>query len=239
MWIDHGWAVTSTTHIENLVDAIQLALTKGRPGEAYFILDERERSMKAMLIGSGDQRGCRPAGTLHPVLAGRHDCGGVGGCVAAIPAVGRPAAHPACRHGNGPRLCPDRHKGQERTWVSASGYRGGGIDRPERRNEALKAANARQTDPPGGHDAHILASDDHWLAATLRRQERRTELVQRRAGTRQTPPGAPRSPTLRRRRLPRPMLPPVPKGAPQAENAHCGDAARKGSNRVGHKTAGS
>jgi hypothetical protein len=28
MWIDHGQAVTSTTHIENLVDAIDLALTK-------------------------------------------------------------------------------------------------------------------------------------------------------------------------------------------------------------------
>jgi nucleoside-diphosphate-sugar epimerase len=51
MWIDHGRAVTSTTHIENLVDAIDLALTGGQPGEAYFILDEGERSMKAMLSG--------------------------------------------------------------------------------------------------------------------------------------------------------------------------------------------
>jgi nucleoside-diphosphate-sugar epimerase len=50
-WIDHGRAVTSTTHIENLVDAIELALTMGQPGEAYFILDEGERSMKAMLSG--------------------------------------------------------------------------------------------------------------------------------------------------------------------------------------------
>ena len=31
----------------------------------------------------------------------------------------------------------------------------------------------------------------------------------------------------------------APGGAPQAENAHGGDAARKGCNRVGHKTAGS
>jgi len=51
MWIDRGRAVTSTTHIENLVDAIDLALTKGQRGEAYFILDEGERSMKAMLSG--------------------------------------------------------------------------------------------------------------------------------------------------------------------------------------------
>jgi len=41
-WIDHGRAATSTTHIENLVDAIDLALTEGRPREAYFILDEGE-----------------------------------------------------------------------------------------------------------------------------------------------------------------------------------------------------
>ena len=51
MWIDRGRAVTSTTHIENLVDAIDLALTKGQPGEAYFILDDGERTMKAMLSG--------------------------------------------------------------------------------------------------------------------------------------------------------------------------------------------
>jgi hypothetical protein len=51
MWIDHGRAITSTTHIENLVDAIELALTGGRAGEAYFILDGGERSMKAMLSG--------------------------------------------------------------------------------------------------------------------------------------------------------------------------------------------
>jgi len=50
-WIDHGRAVTSTTHIQNLVDAIDLALTRGRPGEAYFILDDGERSMKEMLLG--------------------------------------------------------------------------------------------------------------------------------------------------------------------------------------------
>jgi nucleoside-diphosphate-sugar epimerase len=38
-------------HIENLADAIELALTKGQPGEAYFILDEGGRSMKVMLSG--------------------------------------------------------------------------------------------------------------------------------------------------------------------------------------------
>ncbi|MBP6013670.1 MAG: NAD-dependent epimerase/dehydratase family protein [Alphaproteobacteria bacterium] len=38
-WIDGGRAKTSTTNIANLVHAMNLALTNGSPGEAYFILD--------------------------------------------------------------------------------------------------------------------------------------------------------------------------------------------------------
>ena len=40
---------TSTTYIENLVDAIELALTKGTAGEAYFILDTGTRSLHDMI----------------------------------------------------------------------------------------------------------------------------------------------------------------------------------------------
>ncbi|RJF80636.1 NAD-dependent epimerase/dehydratase family protein [Oleomonas cavernae] len=50
-WFDHGRAVTSTTHVENLVEAIVLALDSGRGGEAYFILDDGERSMHEMISG--------------------------------------------------------------------------------------------------------------------------------------------------------------------------------------------
>lgn len=39
LWIDGGRAMTSTTHIDNLVQAIGLALTRGTPGAAYFIVD--------------------------------------------------------------------------------------------------------------------------------------------------------------------------------------------------------
>lgn len=45
-WIDGGKAVTSTTHIDNLVHGIERALTAGTPGEAYFILDDGEVTMK-------------------------------------------------------------------------------------------------------------------------------------------------------------------------------------------------
>jgi len=38
-WIDGGRSKTSTTNIANLVHAMNLALTKGKGGEAYFVLD--------------------------------------------------------------------------------------------------------------------------------------------------------------------------------------------------------
>lgn len=56
-WINGGRAMTSTTHIANLVQAIELALTKGRGGEAYFILDDGVRPMREMIAGIAAARG--------------------------------------------------------------------------------------------------------------------------------------------------------------------------------------
>lgn len=56
-WIDGGAAMTSTTYIENLVDAILLAREGGKSGEAYFILDEGTRSMKEIIVGMAAARG--------------------------------------------------------------------------------------------------------------------------------------------------------------------------------------
>lgn len=39
-WIGGGTHTTSTTHIDNLVEAMLLAVTKGSPGAAYFVLDD-------------------------------------------------------------------------------------------------------------------------------------------------------------------------------------------------------
>lgn len=39
-WIDRGNASTNTTHIHNLVHAIELALNKGQGGQAYFVTDD-------------------------------------------------------------------------------------------------------------------------------------------------------------------------------------------------------
>lgn len=56
-WIDGGKAVTSTTHIDNLVHAIDLALTKGEGGKAYFILDDGEVSMREIISGMAASKG--------------------------------------------------------------------------------------------------------------------------------------------------------------------------------------
>ncbi|MEZ5961620.1 MAG: NAD-dependent epimerase/dehydratase family protein [Hyphomonadaceae bacterium] len=48
-WINNGQARTSTTHIDNLVHAIELALIRGNGGQAYFVLDDGVRTMKEMI----------------------------------------------------------------------------------------------------------------------------------------------------------------------------------------------
>lgn len=48
-WLDGGKHMTSTTHVKNLVRALELALTKGSGGEAYFVADDGERTIKSFL----------------------------------------------------------------------------------------------------------------------------------------------------------------------------------------------
>jgi nucleoside-diphosphate-sugar epimerase len=56
-WVNNGQAKTSTTHIANLIHAIELALTKGKGGEAYFILDDGVRTMKEIISAIAATRG--------------------------------------------------------------------------------------------------------------------------------------------------------------------------------------
>ena len=51
MWIGGGEALTESTYIDNLTDAIELALEKGSGGEAYFIVDEQSHSFRELLSG--------------------------------------------------------------------------------------------------------------------------------------------------------------------------------------------
>jgi nucleoside-diphosphate-sugar epimerase len=38
-WVGGGTQLTSTTHVDNVVEGLMLAAEKGRPGEAYFVTD--------------------------------------------------------------------------------------------------------------------------------------------------------------------------------------------------------
>ena len=49
VWVDHGRAQTSTTHIANLVHAVELALERGAGGNAYFVTDEGNTRMHEFL----------------------------------------------------------------------------------------------------------------------------------------------------------------------------------------------
>lgn len=48
-WIDGGRARTSTTHVANLVHAVELALERGRGGQAYFVADDEESTLREFL----------------------------------------------------------------------------------------------------------------------------------------------------------------------------------------------
>ncbi len=48
-WIDGGNQLTSTTYVENLAAAVELALTRGEGAQAYFIADAGTQSMRSFL----------------------------------------------------------------------------------------------------------------------------------------------------------------------------------------------
>ncbi|MGH8051426.1 MAG: NAD-dependent epimerase/dehydratase family protein [Arenimonas sp.] len=49
LWIDGGKAKTSTTNIHNLVHAVRLTLTRGKGGQAYFITDGEDSTLRWFL----------------------------------------------------------------------------------------------------------------------------------------------------------------------------------------------
>jgi nucleoside-diphosphate-sugar epimerase len=48
-WLDGGAQRTSTTHVDNLVHALVLALDHGTPGKAYFVADDGTRTLREFL----------------------------------------------------------------------------------------------------------------------------------------------------------------------------------------------
>lgn len=49
MWVNHGKNLTSTTNIKNLIHAVNLALTKGKSRNAYFVVDGEATEFKHFL----------------------------------------------------------------------------------------------------------------------------------------------------------------------------------------------
>jgi nucleoside-diphosphate-sugar epimerase len=70
-WIDGGRARTSTTHVANLVRAIELALTRGVPGRAYFVADEGERTLRSFLSELAETQGVSLGSRAVPRLVAR------------------------------------------------------------------------------------------------------------------------------------------------------------------------
>lgn len=56
-WLDQGRSRTSTCHVTNLAAAVSLALTRGRGGEAYFIADDGERTLREFLSALAETQG--------------------------------------------------------------------------------------------------------------------------------------------------------------------------------------
>ena len=48
-WLDGGRARTSTSYVANVVHALELALTRGTSGRAYFVADDGERSIREFI----------------------------------------------------------------------------------------------------------------------------------------------------------------------------------------------
>ncbi len=48
-WVDRGEHTTTTTHIDNLVHAVDCALTKGNTGQAYFVTDDNQVTFKEFI----------------------------------------------------------------------------------------------------------------------------------------------------------------------------------------------
>lgn len=74
-WIDGGHRWTSTTHVDNLVHALDLALTRGRGGEAYFVTDAGTRTLREFLTALARTRGVElpdrslPSALVRPLAA--------------------------------------------------------------------------------------------------------------------------------------------------------------------------
>ena len=66
-WVDGGSQAMSTAHVDNVCNALELAVEKGRGGEAYFVSDGADSTLKEVLSGLLQTRGIEPPRTSAPL----------------------------------------------------------------------------------------------------------------------------------------------------------------------------
>ncbi|HYH62513.1 MAG TPA: SDR family NAD(P)-dependent oxidoreductase [Solirubrobacterales bacterium] len=76
-WIAGGTNRTSTTHVDNVVEGLLLAAEKGRPGEAYFVLDDGDVEFREFISALLETQDVEPPDRSIPApLAGMVARGG-------------------------------------------------------------------------------------------------------------------------------------------------------------------
>jgi nucleoside-diphosphate-sugar epimerase len=71
VWLDHGRARTSTTHVANVAHAVELALMHGRGGQAYFVTDDSTTTYREFLTALLQTQGLTPPDRSLPGWAAR------------------------------------------------------------------------------------------------------------------------------------------------------------------------
>jgi nucleoside-diphosphate-sugar epimerase len=66
-WVGDGSQAMSTAHVENVCHALELAIKKGRGGEAYFVSDDADSTLKEVFSGLLKTRGIEPPQASAPL----------------------------------------------------------------------------------------------------------------------------------------------------------------------------
>lgn len=66
-WVGDGSQAMSTAHVENVCHALELAIKKGRGGEAYFVSDDADSTLREVISGLLKTRGIEPPQASAPL----------------------------------------------------------------------------------------------------------------------------------------------------------------------------
>jgi len=89
-WVDGGGQAMSTCHVDNLCHGLMLAAERGRGGEAYFVSDGRDRTLKSVVAPLLATRGVDPGERAVPFDVAWALAGGMGFAWRALRLDGQP-----------------------------------------------------------------------------------------------------------------------------------------------------